>query len=67
MSRPYSTALRVRAVEAVESGASRREVAEIFKVGVSSVRRWSEPGVRRPNGVEEALRRWNSTRIGFWL
>lgn len=40
MPKPYSTDLRVRAVEAVESGASRREVAEIFKVGVSSVIRW---------------------------
>ena len=40
MPKPYSTDLRERAVEAVESGASRREVAEIFKVGVSSVVRW---------------------------
>jgi transposase len=37
MPKPYSTDLRERAVEAVESGASRREAAEIFKVGVSSV------------------------------
>ena len=35
MPRPYSTDLRERAVEAVESGASRREIADIFKVGVS--------------------------------
>ena len=34
MPRPYSTDLRERAVEAVESGASRREIAEIFKVGL---------------------------------
>jgi transposase len=40
MPKPYSTDLRERAVEAVESGASRREAAEIFKVGVSSVIRW---------------------------
>ena len=48
MPKPYSTDLRERAVEAVESGASRREVAEVFEVGVSSVvrwcRRWSETG-----------------------
>ena len=48
MPKPYSTDLRERAVEAVESGASRREAAEIFKVGVSSVirwcRSWSETG-----------------------
>jgi transposase len=44
--------LRERAVEAVESGASRREIAEIFKVGVSSVirwcHRWSETGSAAP-------------------
>ena len=40
MPKPYSTDLRERAVEAVESGASRREVAEVFEVGVSSVIRW---------------------------
>jgi len=44
MPKPYSIDLRERAVEAVESGASRREVAEMFKLGVSSVipccRRW---------------------------
>jgi transposase len=34
MPRPYSMNLRERAVEAVKSGASRREIAEIFKVGV---------------------------------
>jgi transposase len=49
---PYSTDLRERAVEAVESGASRREIAEIFKVGVSSVirwcQRWSETGSAAP-------------------
>src|SRR5262249_57985442 len=52
MPRPYSTDLRERAVEAVESGASRREIAEIFKVGVSSVirwcQRWSETGSAAP-------------------
>ena len=52
MPRPYSTDLRERAVEAVESGGSRREIAEIFKVGVSSVirwcQRWSETGSAAP-------------------
>jgi transposase len=38
MPKPYSTDLRERAVEAVESGASRREVAEMFKLGVTVVR-----------------------------
>jgi transposase len=48
MPKPYSADLRERGVEAVESGALRREVAEIFKLGVSSVirwcRRWTETG-----------------------
>ena len=61
MPRPYSTDLRERAVEAVESGASRREIAEIFKVGVSSVirwcQRWSETGARRRNGAAGVFRR----------
>src|SRR6476619_3970888 len=52
MPRPYSTDLRERAVEAVESGGSRREIAEMFKVGVSSVirwcQRWSETGSAAP-------------------
>src|ERR1700738_5394903 len=52
MPKPYSTDLRERAVEAVESGASRREAAEIFKVGVSAVirwcRSWSETGSAAP-------------------
>jgi transposase len=52
MPKPYSTDLRERAVEAVESGASRREAAEIFKVGVSLVirwcRSWSETGSAAP-------------------
>ena len=52
MPKPYSTDLRERAVEAVESGASRHEAAEMFKVGVSSVirwcRLWMETGTAEP-------------------
>src|SRR6476620_10502179 len=59
MPRPYSTDLRERAVEAVESGASRREIAEIFKVGVSSVirwcQRWSETGSAAPKRSGESV------------
>ena len=36
----YSIDLRERAVAAVESGRSRRQVAKLFKVGESSVIRW---------------------------
>jgi transposase len=40
MAGPYSIDLRERAVAAVESGQSRRQVAKLFKVGESSVIRW---------------------------
>ena len=40
MSRPYSQDLRERVVAAVEGGLSRRQAAEVFDVGVSSVVRW---------------------------
>ena len=40
MTRPYSIDLRKRAVAAVESGQSRRQVAKLFRVGESSVIRW---------------------------
>lgn len=40
MSKPYSQDLRERVIETVESGASRREAAEIFAVSVSSAVRW---------------------------
>ena len=40
MPKPYSDDLRERVIEAVGAGASRREPAEIFKLGVSSVVRW---------------------------
>lgn len=42
MSRPYSDDLRSRAVAAVEEGMSRRQAAEVFSVGASSVIRWVE-------------------------
>ena len=40
MSKPYSEDLRERVVSAVEGGLPRRQAAEIFDVGVSSVVRW---------------------------
>jgi transposase len=40
MAAPYSIDLRKRAVAAVESGQSRRQVAKLFQVGESSVIRW---------------------------
>jgi transposase len=56
MPRPYSNDLRERAIEAVEAGASRHEVADRFDVAPSSVinwvRRWREDGsaVAKPSG-----------------
>jgi transposase len=40
MSVAYSIDLRVRVIEAVEAGASRREAAERFGISVSSAIRW---------------------------
>ena len=40
MSKPYSEDLRERVVGAVEGRLSRRQAAEVFDVGVSSVIRW---------------------------
>ncbi len=42
MAKPYSEDLRIRAVEAVANGMSRRQAAKVFKVGASSVIRWTE-------------------------
>jgi transposase len=48
MPKPYSQDLRVRVVEAVENGASRREVAELYGISPSVVviwmQRWTETG-----------------------
>jgi transposase len=40
MTKPYSMDLRERAVAAVEAGQSRRAVARLFRVGISTVIRW---------------------------
>ena len=40
MSKPYSQDLRERVIETVESGATRREAAELFEVSASSAVRW---------------------------
>ena len=42
MTKPYSTDLRVRVVEAVDEGATRQEAAERFGVSVSSAVRWHQ-------------------------
>jgi len=48
MPKPYSQDLRMRVVEAVEGGASRREVAELYGLSPSVVviwmQRWNETG-----------------------
>lgn len=70
MTKPYSEDLRIRAVEAVASGMSRRQVAKLFKVGASSVIRWTEQhdrtgtvaakpmGGSRGTSIEGADREW---------
>jgi putative transposase len=42
MSKPYSTDLRERVIEAVESGASRREAADRFEIAPSSAVKWMQ-------------------------
>src|SRR5215468_2190579 len=42
MPRPYSQDLRVRVIEAVEAGASRREVAEVYGISPSVVVIWMQ-------------------------
>lgn len=42
MTKPYSEDLRIRAVEAVANGMSRRQAAKLFKLGASSVIRWTD-------------------------
>lgn len=49
MPKSYSCDLRERVIEAVETGASRREAAERFEVSVSSAVKW--------------LQRWRGRRI----
>jgi transposase len=44
---PYSNDLRVRVIEAVDAGASRREAAERFEISASSAIKW--------------LQRWTTT------
>src|SRR5437868_5254436 len=48
MPKPYSKDLRVRVIEAVSEGESRREAAERFEVAISTVvgwaQRWKETG-----------------------
>jgi transposase len=70
MTKPYSEDLRIRAVEAVGNGLSRRQSAKLFKVGASSVIRWSEQhdetgsvtakpmGGSRGTKIEGADREW---------
>jgi transposase len=42
MPKPCSLDLRVRVIEAIEAGASRREVAESFEVSASSAVKWMQ-------------------------
>ena len=66
MPKPCSLELRERVVDAVESGASRREAAEWFDVSASSAIKWMQRRratgsiAPKPSGV--ASRRWKRTR-----
>jgi transposase len=70
MTKPYSEDLRIRAVEAVSNGMSRRQAAKVFKVGASSVIRWTQlhdqtgtvagkpMGGSRGTSIEGSDRKW---------
>lgn len=71
MTKPYSEDLRIRAVEAVANGMSRRQVAKLFKVGASSVIRWADQHKQtgsvaaKPMGGSRGTRIEGSDRV--WL
>ena len=56
MPRPYSNDLRARVIEAIESGASRREAADRYELSASVVvlwtQRWEQTGsfAAKPSG-----------------
>ena len=56
---PYPGELRVRVIRLVEGGASRREAADQFDVGVSSAIRWVQRF--RDDGTFEPMPRGGST------
>jgi transposase len=56
---PYPGELRMRVIDFVEEGGSRREAAEQFEVSVSSAIRWVQRF--RENGASEAMLRGGST------
>jgi len=45
---PYSTDLRVRVLDALDAGMSRREAVHIFQVSLGSIKRWLR--LRRTSG-----------------
>ncbi|MGZ5569364.1 MAG: IS630 transposase-related protein [Limisphaerales bacterium] len=63
----YSDDLRVRAIEAAESGASRREATESFSLSASSavkwLQRWHDNRSASAKPTAGPRRRWRSTRL----
>ena len=57
MPKAYSGDLRERVIEAVETGASRREAAERFEVSVSSAVKWLQRWHEKQERRAEAARR----------
>src|SRR5437763_14061759 len=63
MPKAYSGDLREGVIEAVEAGASRREAADRFEVGVSSAVKWL-PRWRERRRAAPALRGGSSSPLG---
>ena len=53
---PYPGELRIRVIDFVEAGGSRREAAEQFQVSASSAIRWVQRF--REDGTSEPMRAW---------
>ena len=59
MPKAYSGDLRVRVIEMVRAGASRREAAEVFSLAGSTAVKWLQP---RRNRAAVVSLRWRCTR-----
>jgi transposase len=55
MPRPYSNDLRARVIEAIEAGASRREVAERYELSASVVVLWAQRFERRAGALADGV------------
>jgi transposase len=62
MPKPYSCDLRVRVIELIEAGSSRREAAELYGISASVVviwaQRWKQTGSISLGGANAEAQSW---------